>query len=300
MEKIKYLQKYFDGPCQGSQEWLDMRNMRFGGSELKHLKKPNEIVKNRNTRTNENLFCWWGKWFETVTKKHLNKNIYEFGAIPCAKIPVAYSPDGLIIPEDDKENLQLIEIKCPILKENVDIKDYDDQIQAGMYILPVKNCLLLIGKYKKCDFTQLPKYCEYDAVFHKPWLRNKPYRVGNRYKYTELWCGVLIWDSDNKQETFELRHPDHIEISADHQDIIKYIVNMKDGHFMCFKCFDIEEHVVEPSGQIKEQEDLIWKKYKEFLELKRKSETNVKIKKTKTKKNNDDESKIQTPIFSIQ
>lgn len=267
MEKIKYLQKYFSGPKQGSEDWLAMRAHRFGGSEIKDIKKVDKLLQTRKIDKTSDLYCWWGKWFEQVARKELNFELYDFSAIPCAKIPVAYSPDGIYI-DKNEEDLHLVEIKCPFLKEKLNFEDYLKQVQTGLYILPVKDCLLVLCKFRKCSFLELTKEYVYDAEFHKPWLKDSFYHIKKTYTTKELFSGVLIWSEENdKAEKYHYRLPDVILTTNDKIDPIKYICNMEKGHFICFKCFEFQKITIYPDNSIKEIENYIWGKYKEMENL---------------------------------
>lgn len=266
MNKIRYLQKYFDGPKQGSDSWREMRKFRFGGSELKDVHNVLALIDNRYkdpSKFDESLYCWWGKWFEEVSKQYLMKKdkmqIYEFSAIPCAKIPVAYSPDGLFVRDND---CWLLEIKCPFLKEKPKETDYMKQIQAGLYILPTKKCLLCINIFRRCSFQQLTIPRSYDALFHKPWFKGtfyKPY-----FKTEEIFVGMLIWEEENKKEIYHFRIPEKIVIGRP-EDITKVVNEMKNGHYIYFKCFQANEKIIEKNNSMERTEDFLWAQYDKFV-----------------------------------
>lgn len=262
MEQITYLNRYFAGPKPGSKEWLDLRSHRFGGSEFKDIDNVNSIIKNRKRDNSTNICCWWGKWFEIVAKQLLNVGeIYEYSAIPCAKIPYAYTPDGLFI-KDGK--CCLLEIKCPFVKENTNVKDYNAQIQMGLFILPVDYAICCIFQFRKCDLAHLKRPRVYDVPFHKYYLDEKKYKP-LYYSNEEISSGALIWKAHDKCPKFHYSIPDQIIFSKD-VNVFEYILNMETGHYLCFKCFKQEEHIVKPDQSVQNKMPIMWQQYKEFLE----------------------------------
>ncbi|ETN97664.1 hypothetical protein RFI_39872, partial [Reticulomyxa filosa] len=230
-QTIEYLRKYFDTPRQGSESWKEMRKFRFGGSEMAQIKKVDALIAKRKEGENsgDQIACWWGKWFE---------DIHEFGAIPCARIPVAYSPDGLIVINDE---CFLIEIKCPFMKTNLESKNYTPQIQTGLYILPVKRCLLYMIIYRKCSLAELTQLRKYDGSFHKPWLDGTKYKP-RYYDKDEIFCGALVWENyDDKSNQHHLSKPSKTIMHKNGKEVQDEILKMSRGNYMCFKCFQLEE-----------------------------------------------------------
>ncbi|ETO12463.1 hypothetical protein RFI_24907 [Reticulomyxa filosa] len=208
------------------------------------------------------MYCMWGKWFEQVTKDYLKAiygyEIHEFSAIPCARIPVAYSPDGLFIKDNE---CWLLEIKCPFLKTKPKIDNYMDQIQAGLYILPVKKCLLCMIIFRKCYAAQLMTKRVFDCHFHMPWFESSIYRP--KSKMDEKFVGFLWWDALELQEKIEEKPYDKAHIGTV-PEIMEKLSELKNGSFMCFKCFDIQEEVIEIYS-LEKEEDFLWDQYNEFI-----------------------------------
>ncbi|ETO20564.1 hypothetical protein RFI_16651 [Reticulomyxa filosa] len=265
---IKYLKHYFDGPKQGSKEWRELRVKRFGGSEIKYINKIDALIEKRNNNNgDQSLACWWGRWFELVVKQHYTEEnkteIHEFSAIPCAKIPVAYSPDGII---EKNGECYLIEIKCPIYKIKLVSKDYMDQVQTGLFILPVKKCLLMMSIFRKCLFSDLKNIRTYDVRFHKPWLDGTKYNP-RYYPVREIYCGALIWENqEESKEVYELALPSKIIIDKDPAEIQKQILKSDNIHYLCFKCFENLIESIEKDKSFQDKEELLWEKYNQFIE----------------------------------
>lgn len=276
--KINYLKElYSDLPAQGSDPWLQIRKTKFGGSEIGRLIDPktrDDVIqtKRRSTKIN-NLYCWWGTQFEKVVKRYLEEErkmeIHEFGSIPSNRIPVAYSPDGVFIGEDN--DLWLLEIKCPFMR-HVNIgkpipKNYLAQIQTGMYILPCKDTLFLQFKFRRCYLKHLREPGKFDRSLHKDFSKNA--------WLTEMWNGIFWWDKDHSfggaREEIVQRDPDKIicswEEDEDGNSILDtFLETLSSGSFMCFKLFGIQEDRVHRDKKfIKKHKKLLWDNYQRLL-----------------------------------
>src|SRR5690242_20149066 len=126
MHKLQYYKnKFQDSSPQGSIHWLQGRKFCFGGSELgtvlNHDKNQTFDALIKKKFFEQNILkdeTEWGKLFEPVAKlfieKQKNIQIHEFGSIPHSYYPIAYSPDGLFVENND---LTLLEIKCPFTRQ---------------------------------------------------------------------------------------------------------------------------------------------------------------------------------------
>jgi len=247
--KLNYLQLYFgNSDSQGSTNWLIARKNRFGGSEvyralhgkIKDIIQDKSNLKDKN-EMNMNINCAFGHTFEIVAKYYLNivkgHNIHEFGAIPCANLPIAYSPDGIILNEIT-DDLILLEIKCPIFRNPVNNKpikeEYLYQIQTGMFILPCDHTAFIEFKFRKCSREQITttKFQKsFDREFHNKDFSKNP----DGY----LWFGYLWWNQPGLlHEDFDTKPPTLFKCSFN-SDCISEAKELNNGKIMWFKCFKI-------------------------------------------------------------
>lgn len=294
--KLEYLYKKFSSlPPQGSEMWLKSRSMIFGGSEIGIVvsqsnsnnnnnnndntenKKEKECVKLIINKVNQRFDCnplyvWWGTVFENVAKLYLKKSyntrIYEFGSVPCSNLPIAYSPDGLIIDNTTKD-LVLLEIKCPFLR-NVNDKtkikpNYRMQIQAGMYVLPCNYTDFFQFKFRKCYESHLLDDGEYDYGFHQEW------KLRNKYPLKVVFSGALWWDEDcGIREDIIVdgkKLPNKIYTSLDDPNfVVNTTMHIKTGVLMYFKCLYVSLIKVKRDKKFREKyEDIIWDRYDKLL-----------------------------------
>ena len=267
--KLYYLNKnYHQLAKQGSDAWLSGRQTRFGGSEIANItgKKSDKqilIVNKIKQLFKTNLFCWWGQTFESIAKYYMYKvlmiDIHEFGAIPATNYPVAYSPDGVIIKNND---LCLLEIKCPFLRDvniTTNIKDcYMKQIQMGMVILPCDTCEFIQFKFRKCKDTQIHTIGAYDRYFHKE-TRRSP-------KQNELWYGALYWNTRDAitYNYITERPPDKIYYSFQ-ENVYNICEKYNKGVLMYFKCFYINTKTIKKDISFENNKNKIWTAYYELI-----------------------------------
>jgi hypothetical protein len=264
MYKLKYLKVSFDNLYeQGSKSWLEQRRNRIGGSEILEFlscKNPTAIKKFKEKRLSNScpkIFCFWGHAFEKVAKKYLETTgivIHEFGAIPSGKIPVAYSPDGVYV---DGEDLVLLEIKCPIYRNDLAIKDqYMHQIQTGMDIICCDYTSFIQFRFRKCMARQFNSLGIYDRKYHHECYKH-------RYPATptkEIFKGFLWWGSEEDIVESNVLNSRPWKISID-----GVLCTEKKGCVFYFKCFNIDEQKVMQKDILDYK--AIWKQYKEFNDL---------------------------------
>src|SRR5690606_14788294 len=276
LAKLDYLKfNYSNINKQGSEQWYNKRKSRFGGSELYHVifsKNPETVEKliiekqksYSEKEKDKNLYCYWGNIFEKVVIDWLQNNkalnIETFSNIACSNLPFAYSPDGLFIsPINGK--LYLLEIKCPFLKEynkNKINKKYITQVQCGMHIIPIEDCLFITAIFRKCsleDIINEDKKYHYDFDYHKKIINNKKntyyYKPNAKDNHNYLFDGLIYWENNNMKELIESFEP---SIDLNPLVFVSYSFNIKDvfmqlkdkkGYYMFFKCFGINEDYIE-------------------------------------------------------
>lgn len=137
MEQL--IEEYKNLPKQGTEEWLNNKKYKIGGSEIATILELNpyqstkDLIKyHSKTKVFENnIAIYWGRLFENILQERINKilncKINEFGSIPHKKHSnVAYSPDGVAVVHRSKLNklinvedldrfslIVLFEFKCP-------------------------------------------------------------------------------------------------------------------------------------------------------------------------------------------
>jgi hypothetical protein len=281
MHKLYYLQKKFSQlPLQGSTNWLEGRKYAFGGSEMdavlhdekqKKLKKdkPKTTLKDilQNKISQDFIVCdatEWGHMFEPVAKilveKDLQTTIYEFGSVPHCFYPICYSPDGLIVKDND---LHLLEIKCPIWRGVNSIPTgYVTQVQTGMNVFPVNGCYFYQFRFRRCALWTKNITEDYDRMWHKESYKRAP-------KQTPSICGYLIWEKDCDLIDLGM-------VECIHETLKKYgcdskytklqiggFFNHKKGLVLKWKLFNHSLEYIKPIDNfLKNQEKDIWEKYK--------------------------------------
>jgi len=186
---MKNLERYEHLAPQGSEEWLEARRYRFGGSEVATILGENpyqtvyELVNmKRSKKPLRSVACVWGTLLEEFAvriyeKKH-NVEVFHFGSIPHSNLPLAYSPDGMCIINDQ---LVLLEFKCPITRKikNCVPKHYLPQLHTGLDITKATYSIFIDNKFRKCsletwDFTPTFRYKYHRDKF----TGDKPLYVG--------------------------------------------------------------------------------------------------------------------------
>ena len=267
MNHIKYLQDRFANlPVQGSDEWLRNRSSQFGGSEIAALmgknrySSLNDVIKSKKVPTkNDNVACKWGHCFEIVAKHHLTKErheeIFEFGSIPHSTMPIAYSPDGLVV-HDNK--IVLLEIKCPIMRGVSSIPEiYQYQIQTGMHVLQCHKTMFTQYKFRHCSVQQLKDDTRYNRWFHKESYKRAP-------ECACVYKGFLWWD---KNIPLTEIHPNmmgygfKLFVNYEH-NLEEEIEKLSTGSIMAFKCFEIATQFISKDNDFMDQiEDNVWSSY---------------------------------------
>lgn len=282
MYKLQYYQHKFKNLApQGSEEWLEARSFSFGGSEMGTVMGKNKydnwdkLLHRKSSQINSRSDATeWGHLFEPVAKlfiKQAQGIIYEFGSIPHSYYPVCYSPDGLMVIQDE---LVMIEIKNPIFRGVHNIPaSYIEQVQTGMSIINVKNCEFWQFRFRRCKLGTGPWNFDYDRPYHKEY-RKRCKDMGN------ISFGYLHWDIDC--ELVDLgKVPDILDEIKDIPSIVAPKIIIEEpftgtkGKVLMWKLFEKTKVIIEPErNYLSNKEDLLWAKYKE---LRDKCEDNKKI-----------------------
>lgn len=266
--------------------WLEGRKHCIGGSDMFIILKGktdefNKLIQDKITKNNLQIDATnWGKMFEPVAKLILEQDlkikIIEFDSIPHSYYPICYSPDGLFIQDND---LKLLEIKCPIMKSlNKPIQEsYIDQVQTGMNIIPVKNCLFARYRFRRCALWCKPNSMEFDRFYHKEFKKRQ-------IPVKPICYGYLIWkhQDENNKELIDLGIVESIikikprgpptEII-----IINYDENLEknkfkdfkptSGYVLMWKLFEFKYDIIQPNlNFLKDNEIKIWEQYKILID----------------------------------
>lgn len=274
MHKLDYYQnKFYQCVLQGTEEWLKGRSFAFGGSEMGSLLGKNKYESWNdllNHKANQSFTkcdaTEWGHLFEPVAKIFIEKThgkIYEFGSIPHSYLPVCYSPDGLLVIDDQ---LILLEIKNPIYRGINKIPEvYLHQVQTGMNIISVQHCLFAQFRFRRCKLGTSPWSVVYDRVYHKEY-RKRCKDQGN------ISYGYLYWSTEddlvdlgsvpniyNELKTIPLEIQPKIMIQETFDETIKK------GKVLMWKLFEKSIEKIEPEkNYLMDKEEVLWEKYKEM------------------------------------
>ena len=201
-----FLDKYKHTAEQGTQEWLNARRFRIGGSEI-------STILGKNPYSNEKKLIkqhvgldsfkgypatWFGTMMEPILtdfiNNHFNCTIYETGAINTDK-NLGYSPDGLAIihknkltildnehhdhikktskfkdNHDDEDLIILFEFKCPYKRvpHLTEVPEYYlPQPLLGMEIINICEIGIFIEAiYRFCSFDDLQYNNKYNTRYH--------------------------------------------------------------------------------------------------------------------------------------
>lgn len=182
MEQLNFILKnWAELPRQGSEAWFESRRTRIGGSEMAAAigKSPYQtrhdlVVRKKERKRLRAAACTFGRIFEPVAKtfveKELGVTVHEVGAIPATRVPVCYSPDGLMVVD---EKLKLLEIKCPFRRSRLNIvpDHYLCQVQTGMSVLPCDEAFFYQFRFRACTLAQLGGSVKYNR-----WLHTESYK----------------------------------------------------------------------------------------------------------------------------
>jgi putative phage-type endonuclease len=289
MHKYHYLcERFKDSPKQGTDEWKENRKKQFGGSEIGALLEHNPYMtrtdlilqKQNGEEYKDNVCTLFGKMFEPVAKAYLRQEkkitILEMGSIPSSSYPISYSPDGFIVA--NKDQLMLLEIKCPIYQQKCDeIKPYYlDQVKTGMSILPVDGCYFMIFKFRKCSIDQLKgDKLAHDRPFHKAWKDKNNKKL--------QFYGYLLWEDPKITSCFDLGVMGEDKFC---QLNMNYKINFNSipcedhikGLVLPFKCYYVDVTILPLTDTfLAIHKDDIWKGYEEMCEKQKNKGSDCKV-----------------------
>lgn len=294
MHKLFYYQNKFKNlAIQGSEEWIEARSYSFGGSEMSTLVGKNKyenwdslLVRKSNSNNFRSDATEWGHLFEPISKLFIEKQfgscIYEFGSIPHSYYPVCYSPDGLMVLDD---NLVMIEIKNPIYRGIHSIPEgYLEQVKTGMDIINVKYCDFWQFRFRRCKLDTGPWNFQYDRVYHKEY-RKRCKDMG------PVSFGYIYWETDcdlvdlGKVESI-LDELNTVPVTVKPKIIIEEAFTATKGKVLMWKLFEKSKETIHPQkNYLHDKEDLLWSKYKElrksFVESKDPQKSTVTIEEPK-------------------
>jgi putative phage-type endonuclease len=213
VEKVNLL--YYD--CeQGSQEWINYRNMFITGSmvgkivgntmgqEYKHLVEEKSTYGKSRTFFG-NVATNWGHKYEPVAnmlfKYESGLEVFHYGLVHNPKYPrLAVSPDGIT------SDGHLLEIKCPYSRK-IDghiSKEYTNQIQMQMHVCEIDAC-----HFFECNFVEINQ-TRFEEI------------AINNVKEKPRYIGVII-RAKEKEGYFNYHSPIELYRNlSDIQDWIKY------------------------------------------------------------------------------
>lgn len=287
MHKLDYYKnKFSDLYTQGSSQWLKGRASCFGGSEM------STILGENTYETCENLLqkkiylqidiadtTQWGHWFENVSKFYIQQKwgeIHEFGSIPHPYYPVCYSPDGLLVIDNE---LVLLEIKNPIMRGINKIPEhYFPQVKSGMCILNVKYTLFAQFRFRRCSLETPVNNYIYDRHYHKE------YRKRCKDQKPISW-GYLYWEGENKLVDLS-QYKDMVgklgnRASRNPKIYIETEFNPTKGYILKWKLFECVYASIPPDHfYLSDREDELWELYN-LLYMKKKDQLMKSIDKEK-------------------
>jgi hypothetical protein len=253
-----FLNKHKNLPSQGTQEWLDGRTYRIGGSEIATILGKNKYQTKKDlVKSHVGLkpflsfyMVHWGSLLEDALRDHINK-IYKCDIIETGSIPhkehntIAYSPDGIAVVDtkhvahllDDtvvlhEHSIILFEFKCPYSRVPTgDVPEhYIDQPRLGMEVIDICDSAIFIeAVYKLASYDNLI----YNNIYNMGYHKDKELLTNNPINYGVL---VLYYDTiHNKDENKEITLEDLIGNDLDENNLIEEIENE-----ICKLKYDIE------------------------------------------------------------
>lgn len=202
-------------PSQGSQEWLESKILKVGGSQISNiinLKSGkilfggiNGIIKSKLglVEFRGNIHTLFGNIMENVVVKILEEKIfltkiYEFGSIQSYQQNFSYSPDGILYLKSI-DMIILIEIKNPTRRRaNGKIPmHYRTQIYSGLDTIKLADMALFIDTmFRRCTIEDWVFNEKYDTNLHdkpdEPPILDKPIML----------CKLMIYQKNSEVVTY--------------------------------------------------------------------------------------------------
>lgn len=262
MDKINILKKYIqeisklDIPSQRSEEWYRLRKSTIGGSEIATVINKNiyqnksqlmykKLKLNDNKNKPNNINVTWGVTMENISNKFIEQfiavdnKLIEFGSIPGPIEGQRYSPDGVAVISNNKnENyIVLFEIKSPITRKTKLVVPpyYMPQIKTGLCTIYICDYgLFFDSNYKLCTLSQLDNDYEYK-------FPNNKIKPNNTF----ICCGIVnmfinIKPNDKKDiEYLEYLSKNKFDVIENEYDNMEKILNYIYEGYIKIKCTPI-------------------------------------------------------------
>lgn len=277
MHKLEYYKTKFSNlPGQGSDDWLKSRQYSFGGSEMASVLEKNKYQSWKELKETKQKFrtrsdpTEWGHLFETPAKYFIRQkwgDIHEFGSIPHSYYPVCYSPDGVLVIDNE---LVLLEIKSPIKRGVHNIPEpYMYQIQTGLNVIAAKYCLFAQFRFRRCKWRTNPLNTTYDRKYHLEYRK----RCKDAYP---IAAGYFWWDT--KEPLKDLGVMDVMIDGIPNYNIcvpLLFINNWDHlpttGCVLMWKLFEVVySNIATKKNFLHDLEDELWMKYEEMrIEVKK-------------------------------
>jgi hypothetical protein len=289
-----------------SDDWFKNRSWSFGGSEASHLLDKEldfeKFLKNKTNHQSQNKLCVWGLMFEKIAieliKRECEEKKMEFrtgDTVYHTKYPLSYSPDGYIM---NGKELHLVEIKCPYYRSTKSdlTKQYRYQIQIGMYLLPVDDCIFYRFKFRSCTLSDMSNNFSYRREEHSiPFKKNYKFKL--RFDEPCLCKGIIIFNeknslgcstsseqqqqqqqilfdvTENMDQLCDLDYSNieyHIfDSDIDYMNIYSIIQNLN-KKYLLWKLFDInKEYIKRNKTYITKIKNSIWDNYEKLIDSKK-------------------------------
>lgn len=202
-------------PPQGSQEWLDLKILKVGGSQISNIINIktgkilfggiNGVIKSKLgvIDFHGSIHTLIGNLMEKVVIKILEERIfltkiYEFGSIQSYEQNFSYSPDGILYLKSI-DMIILIEIKNPTRRRaNGKIPmHYKAQIYSGLDTIKLADMALFIDTmFRRCTIEDWVFNEKYDTALH-----DKPNELPILDKPIML-CKLMIYQKDPEVATY--------------------------------------------------------------------------------------------------
>lgn len=208
---LKFINDHSHLSEQGSQQWLDERQLMIGGSEIATITGKNRFSSIQNLIAQKiglssflgNRATRWGNLFEDMTELIFstlflnNEKIYTTGSIANKDIPEhKYSPDGLCtMTINEVLYTILLEFKSPLstIPSGKIPPHYLPQVKAGLCTLELTDKAIFVNNmFRKCTLSDLDYTTKYDHVFHKD--ADKNLKIDQA-----LACGMIMFYISGEQ-----------------------------------------------------------------------------------------------------
>lgn len=269
MNKLQKLLTAHQGlPAQGTAEWLAGRRYRLGGSEMAaalgvcpYRSREKLVEEKVHRQFTGSAACTFGTLFEPIAKHYIRKQedvtIWEMGSVPHETLPIAYSPDGLIVKND---TMILLEIKCPFQRRKYDVvpKQYFPQINTGMEVLDCPVSWFYQLRFRLCKLQDIGPNPRFNRWLHYEGRNKVPDEVPTGWGYVHFEAPCPLDDLG------KLGRPD-MDVLMDfrrlpHKVYYETADLPNGGVVMGFKLFEVTRHEVQrDEGYLERHKEQIMK-----------------------------------------